>query len=299
MLQNPAAPSPVFESDVLDEHVSALQGDRPMAMFGLKALNDILGGVHPGLNYAIGTAPGKGKTTLALQEADKLAADGHPVVYVSAELPAHKLLEKSLARLSRGELALSEVSDAAAEGHPGHEVFASALDEYRGRIAPNICITGALNIVELSSLVGLMARERGEVPIVFVDYLQLLACGVTPDQQFIDERLAITACVKGLREISNLYGSPVIALSSTTRKSYESGKSNRPNLGMFGGSSAVEYGFDSVLYLADDDDKPEWPFDSPAAGTPLKLIALKNRYGTLGEARLDFNGAHATFFDRG
>ena len=33
-------------------------------------------------------------------------------------------------------------------------------------------------------------------------------------------------------------------------------------------------------------------------GTPLKLIALKNRYGTLGEARLDFDGAHATFLDR-
>lgn len=56
--------------------------------------------------------------------------------------------------------------------------------------------------MELSNLVGLVTRERGEVPIVFIDYLQLLACGVTADQQFIDERLAITACVKGLREIS-------------------------------------------------------------------------------------------------
>ena len=35
------------------------------------------------------------------------------------------------------------------------------------------------------------------------------------------------------------------------------------------------------------------------SGTPLKLVALKNRYGTLGEARLDFDGAHATFLDRG
>lgn len=270
-----------------------------MAMFGLKALNAILGGVHPGLNYAIGTGPGKGKTTLALQEADKLAGDGHPVIYVSTELPAHKLLEKSLARLSNNELALSEVAAAAEENHPKHKAFETALDIYRDRIAPNLCITGPLNAVELSNLVGVLARDRRQVPIVFVDYLQLLACGTTAEQQFIDERLAITACVKGLREISNLHGSPVIALSSTTRESYKSGKSARPNLGMFGGSSAVEYGFDSVLYLADDDDKPEWPYESPATGTPLKLIALKNRYGTLGEARLDFDGSHATFSDRG
>mgnify|MGYP004499262729 CR=1 FL=1 len=292
-------PNPlVFESDMLDERVNALQGDRPIAFFGLKALNDILGGVYPGLNYAIGTGPGKGKTTLALQEADKLAADGHPVIYVSTELPAHKLLEKSLARLSDNGLALSEVSNAAAADHPKHEVFEAALNAYRDRIAPNLCITGPLNTVELSNLVGLMARERNEAPIVFADYLQLLACGTTAGQQFIDERLAITACVKGLREISNLYGSPVIALSSTTRKSYESGKSNKPNLGMFGGSSTVEYSFDSVLFLADDDGKPDHAFEPPAVGTPLKLIALKNRYGTLGEARLDFDGAHATFLDR-
>ena len=228
-------PNPlIFESDVLDEHVNALQGDRPIALFGLKALNGILGGVYPGQAYAIGAGPGSGKTTLASQEADKLAADGHPVVYVSSELPAHKLLEKSLARLSDNGLALSEVSNAATVDHPKHEVFEAALNAYRDCIAPNLCITGPLNTVELSNLVGLMARERNEAPIVFVDYLQLLACGVTAGQQFLDERLAITACVKGLREISNLYGSPVIALSSTTRRSYESGKSSRPNLGMFG-----------------------------------------------------------------
>lgn len=298
-MQRPNANTLAFESDMLDEHIQALRGDKPIAAFGLDALNGILGGVYPGLNYAIGTAPGKGKTTLALQEADKLAADGHPVVYVSAELPAHKLIEKSLARLSGGEFALSEVSDCAAEDHPKHSAFEAVLGKYRAQVAPNLCITGPLNTVELSNLVGLVTRERSEVPIVFVDYLQLLACGTTADQQFIDERLAITACVKGLREISNLYGSPVIALSSTTRKSYDSGKSPKPNLGMFGGSSAVEYGFDSVLYLADDDAKPDYPFEPPASGTPLKLIALKNRYGTLGETRLDFDGAHATFHDRG
>ena len=298
-MQCPNANPLAFESDVLDEHIHALLGDKPIAAFGLDALNDILGGVYPGLNYAIGTAPGKGKTTLALQEADKLASDGHPVVYVSAELPAHKLLEKSLARLSGGGLTLSEVSDAADEGHPKHAAFESALAEYRRCIAPNLCISGPLSIVELANLVGSIARERGETPMVFVDYLQLLACGTTADQQFIDERLAITACVKGLREISNVYGSPIIALSSTTRESYKSGKPAKPSLGMFGGSSTVEYSFDSVLYLADDDDSGDFSFAPLAGGTPLKLIALKNRYGTLGEARLGFDGAHATFRDRG
>ena len=58
-MQCPTSNLLVFESDKLDEHLSALEGDQPVAHFGLKALNDVLGGVYPGLNYAIGTAPGK------------------------------------------------------------------------------------------------------------------------------------------------------------------------------------------------------------------------------------------------
>lgn len=226
--------------------------------------------------------PRQGQDDTALQEADKLAADGHPVIYVSAELPAHKLIEKSLARLSDGKVALSEVSSCATQNHPKHTTFEAALDKYRTQIAPNLCITGPLNTVELSNLVGLVTRERGEVPIVFIDYLQLLACGVTADQQFIDERLAITACVKGLREISNLYGSPVIALSSTTRKSYDSGKSARPNLAMFVvpplSSTALTRCSTSPMTMT----SPSGPYESPATGTPLKLVALKNRYGHAG-----------------
>ena len=60
-MQRPNANPLVFELDVLDEHVHALQEDKPIATFGLDALNSILGGVYPGLNYAIGTAPGRAR----------------------------------------------------------------------------------------------------------------------------------------------------------------------------------------------------------------------------------------------
>lgn len=44
-MQRPNANPLVFELDVLDEHVHALQEDKPIATFGLDALNSILGGV--------------------------------------------------------------------------------------------------------------------------------------------------------------------------------------------------------------------------------------------------------------
>lgn len=287
--------SPIFEAEVLNEHVNAIAGDKPIAAFDLKALNNILGGVFPGQNYAICTRPSVGKTTLALQEADKLARDGHTVIFVSAELPQHKLLAKSLTRLSEGELTLSTVADAASPEHQKHNHFKHALEKYREEIAPNLCITGPLTVTDLGCLAGSCIRERGQVPILFIDYLQLLACG-SAAEPFMDERLAIASCVKGLRDISNCYGCPIIALSSITRTAYSTKK---PDLSMFGGSSAIEYGFDAALHLTEDDEKTEFPFDFPGDKEKrLKLVALKNRYGTLSTAKLEFDGASATFRDR-
>lgn len=290
-----AVATPVFEVDVLDDRVNALAGDKPIATFGLDALNDIFGGLFPGQNYAICTRPSVGKTTLALQEADKLAGDGHSVIFVSAELPQHKLLAKSLARLSRGELTLSMVADAADPEHPKHDCFKAAIEEYREKIAPNICITGPITVTDLGCIAASCIHERGQVPILFVDYLQLLACG-SASEPFMDERLAIASCVKGLRDISNCYGSPIIALSSITRAAYGTKK---PDLSMFGGSSAIEYGFDAAIYLTEDDEKAESRFGfSGDEAKRLQLIVLKNRYGSLGTTKLSFDGAHATFSDR-
>lgn len=277
---------------MLDGHIRTLAEDKPFATFGLDALNDILGGIYPGLNYAIGALPGSGKTTLLLQEADKLASDGHAVIFVSAELPEHKLIAKSLARLSGGGLAVSEVADAASPEHPKHEAFEQALERYRIAVAPNLCITGATNVANLGCLVGSCIHERRQTPIVFIDYLQILAAGPSIEAS-VDERVAIATCVKELRDISNCYGCPIFVLSTITRTAYGSKK---PNLGVFGGSASVEYGFDAALYLVADDEKAKYPFNLDE-GQRLKLVVLKNRYGSLSTAKLLFDGAHATFAD--
>lgn len=281
---------PVFETDVLDEHIRILSQDKPIATFGLKGLNKLLGGIYPGQNYAIGAHPGCGKTTLILQEADKLASDGHTVIFVSAELPHHKLLAKSISRLSEGKLALVEVADAAAAEHPKHETFEVALSEYRNNIAPNLCITGSLSVTDLGCLVSSCIHKRKQIPIVFIDYLQLFAAGSTTEP-FVDERLAIAACVRGLRDISTCYNTPIIVLSTVTRSAYASKK---PGLEAFGGTASIEYGFDAGLFLTEANI--EMPFES-WGDRALRLTATKNRYGSLDSAIFSFDGAHATFRD--
>lgn len=284
--------TPVFEADVLDEHVRELAGDVPVATFGLEALNDLIGGVFPGRMTALGATPGAGKTTFMQQLAEDLAAQGLPVIFVSAELPAPKLLAKSLARLSGGRLAVGDVAAAADPGDAKHGAFSEALDRYRDRVASNLCIMTEFNLASVTRAVGACSDERGKAPVLFIDYLQLVATsGADP---FVDERLAIAACVKGLRDLSNCCHVPIFAISTITRGDY--GKKSH-NLSVFGGTASIEYSFDTALLLTDD-PTADVSQNEMYGDRPMLLTALKNRYGSLGEAHLSFDCAYATFRER-
>lgn len=284
-----ALATPVFEADVLDEHVRDLAGDLPIAAFTLRSLNGLLGGVFPGRMTTLGATPGAGKTTLMQMMAEDLATQGLPVIFVSTELPAPKLLAKSLARLSNGRLEVGDVAAAADPGSEKHGVFADALELYRERVAPNLCIMTEYNLASITRAIGSCADERGKTPVLFVDYLQLAATsGADP---FVDERLAIAACVKGLRDLSNCCRAPIFAISTITRSDY--GKKS-PNLSIFGGTAAIEYSFDSALLLTEDPN-PGPSRNARFGDRPMLLTALKNRYGSLGDATLGFDCAHATF----
>lgn len=272
----------IFEDAVLDEHLKAISEDRAIAHFRLKPLDALLGGVYPGRMVGIGATPGCGKTSLMVQAADELAMSGQVIIFVSGELPKHKIVAKSLVRFSGG-LTLSEVPGAA-DNPTVMQRLADAALAYRDAVAPNLCIIESCSVADLGRLAAECTAQRGMPPVIFIDYLQLLATS-GPDP-FADERLAIAAYVKQLRDLANTYMSPIFLISTITRSAY--GK-KKPDLSVFGGSAVIEYGLDAALFLsADDDDAPEWK-------VPVTLTALKNRYGSLGCVSLYFDAPHATF----
>lgn len=273
----------VFEDTKLDEHICTITQDKPIAHFQLTPLDALLGGIYPGQMIGIGATPGCGKTSLMIQAADELAQQGQVVIFVSAELPQHKLVTKSLVRFSNGSISLSDVplasDDAIIAGH-----LNKAAHAYRETVAPNLCITGSCTVADLGRLVAECISQRNLTPIIFIDYLQLLATS-GPDP-FIDERLAIASYVKQLRDLSNTYMTPVFLISTITRSAYTRKK---PDLSAFGGSAVIEYSLDAALFLSADDEH------ASARGVPVTLSALKNRYGTQGCVPLLFDAAHAMF----
>ena len=273
----------VFEDAKLDEHICTITQDKPIAHFLLTPLDSLLGGIYPGQMIGIGATPGCGKTSLMIQAADELAQQGQAVIFVSAELPQHKLVAKSLVRFSNGSISLSDVPFASDDAIVA-ECLNKAAYIYRETVAPNLCITGSCTVADLGRLVAECVSQRELTPVIFIDYLQLLATS-GPDP-FIDERLAIAAYVKQLRDLANTYMTPIFLISTITRSAYTKKK---PDLSAFGGSAVIEYSLDAALFLSADDKHQS------ARGVPVTLSALKNRYGTQGCVSLLFDAAHATF----
>lgn len=283
----------IFEDQLLGSHAEQIRSNSPMARFSsLPCLNRLLGGVYPGLLTVIGAQPACGKTTLLVQMADDLARQGMPSIVVSAELPGFRVVEKSLVRCSSGAFSLSDVTKVAKSDEDG--AFAAATEEYALSIAPNESIIDSpLTIPDLARVVGDCVHLRGRVPAVFVDYLQLIATsGVDASG---DERIAILNCVRALGDLARTYAAPLYLLSSIARTSYDK---LDVGLDVFGGSQGIEYGIDNALYLTvEGDTKAERQANLELALRPVRLRALKVRYGRVGSASLRFDAAHATFWE--
>lgn len=282
----------VFESALLDQHAEQIRSNEPLARFRtLPCLNRLIGGVYAGLLTVIGAQPSCGKTTLMGQMSDDLAAQGSPVIVVSSELPAFRIVEKSLVRYGRGAFSLSEVTAAANDPHGSGE-FGRAKDRYAREVAPNLCVIDApVTIPELGRVVGDCCHLRGRAPVLFLDYLQLIA--TTGLEAAGDERIAISNCVRTLGNLAKSYGTPMFLLSSISRTNYD-----RADVGLdvFGGSQSIEYSIDNAIYLAiDGKTKVERQGNRELAVRPVLLKALKVRFGSVETASLSFDAQHAVF----
>lgn len=245
--------------DVTDVALEISTGgaDRERIPTGLANLDAIMGGGLPmGALVTIGAVSSTGKTTLCLQVADHIAASGRPVLFVTVEQGRHELVAKSVSRIMRKlptrnggwyTASSADIRSAAAReswGEPMVQAFSTACAEYARTIAPNLRILEIdrqPSTADIRKAVECMAAQRGTAPIVFVDYLQLLA----PGNDRMTERQAVDRNVMDLRHIARDNATCVVVISSLNRASYSEGV----NLEAFKESGAIEYGSDVLLGL--------------------------------------------------
>lgn len=283
------APQEVRQQPTLEDEFLAYLGRRGGAAVmstGIAGLDKALdGGLHAGLTV-LGAVSSMGKTSLMLQMADTLASAGRNVLFITIEMSRMELIAKSAVRGTR------ERARPLLDGKLPEEKVRGLISAYRqktgGRVElwePDAPLTPALLDEKVSAFC-----EQHESPVLFLDYLQLVA----PARAGMTEKQTADAAVAMLKQLARRYDMPVIAASSLNREAYRPG-SAEPGLSAFKESGSVEYSADLLLVLKYRTDADR---ENKTAPRHLALTILKNRFGATGESvLLDYEPEKELFRD--
>ena len=283
------APQGVQQQPTLEDEFLAYLGRRGGAAVmstGIAGLDKALdGGLHAGLTV-LGAVSSMGKTSLMLQMADTLAAAGRNVLFITIEMSRMELIAKSAVRGTK------ERARPLLDGKLPEEKVRGLISAYRqktgGRVElwePDAPLTPAFLDEKVSAFC-----EQHESPVLFLDYLQLVA----PARTGMTEKQTADAAVAILKQLARQYDMPVVAASSLNREAYRPG-SAEPGLSAFKESGSVEYSADLLLVLKYRTDADKEIKTGPRH---LVLTILKNRFGATGESiPLDYEPEKELFRD--
>lgn len=274
----------------------------PVYSTGFKQLDDLLdGGLYEGL-HIVGAISSLGKSALVMQIADQLAQQGRDVLYFTLEMSRSRLMCRSISRhtaqyaidsglgiqnaksargISDGKRYVG-YTDPFGVVHRGYDdkeqlVIKEAFEAY-SRYANHMFIHeghGDLGVKDVEEAVKRHISVMGVVPVVVIDYLQILAAN---DPRATDKQNT-DYTVNELARLVRDYRVPVIAVSSFNRGSYN----EKVSMTAFKESGLIEYGADVLIGLQFE-GAGEKGFDVDKAKNPpnneprrIELKILKNR----------------------
>lgn len=266
---------------------------------GFRHLNEVLNGLTEGV-FILAGPPSLGKTTLAKQVADHVAAGEQvPVLFYSFEQSAAELRIKSLARHA------SVNSRTIMKGRSCNADWAKveeAAREYLEGPGPYLTIVeaGATDTVPMIRTAALMAKYRagGDKPVLLVlDYLQIIP--TPPDVRTDNAKTAVDWNLSELRRLSRELKSPVLVVSSLNRAAYKD-DDKEPTMVAMKESGGIEYTADGVVALWRNNNETKRLTDEFKRKTVrVEALVLKNRNGETAKVKLDFTPEWALFTEVG
>jgi len=265
-----------FNKNTSKTHLNALLSDFSNKLDNLsiktnyEALDTLFNGVSKGV-ITLGAISSLGKTTLFLQLADQLASNNDKdILYFSLEQSGKELVSKSLSRLTYLNARKSDIPTTNAKY--SSSILSTKIDDkgtykevYKGEyknyspeqeillfkaINQYETLTNRLFIIEPKNSVSLSIDDieatikehietTGNTPIVFIDYLQIIA---SQDKKLSDKQV-VDINISNLRRICSVYNLLVFSLSSVGRGNYYS----PIDMNSYKESGAIEYGSDILL----------------------------------------------------
>lgn len=276
---------------------------------GLRALDRLLGGLHPSDLVILAGRPSMGKTALATNIAFNAArayrtetndkggeevVEGAKVGFFSLEMSNDQLVNRILSEQARVP------SQKIRQGQLGGADFDRYLEEAARLESLPLYINEApaLSMGALRTEARRLKRQHG-LGLIVVDYLQLLVgSGRGASENRVQE---VSEISRGLKTLAKELHVPVLALSQLSRK-VEERTDKHPLLSDLRESGTIEQDADVVMfvyreeYYMERSDKKGTPEHIEAMGKAEVIIA-KQRHGPTGTAHLLFDGAFTRFGD--
>ncbi len=261
---------------------------------GFSELDKMTTGFHDGELVIVAARPGVGKTSFALNVAQFVGLHTDKTVAMfSLEMSGEQLVQRMLA--SEGLIDSQHLRT----GQLNEEEWRKLIVASGSLANTSIYIddTPGIKMSEIRAKSRRLAKEKGNLGLIVVDYLQLIEGPHSESRQ-----QEVSAISRQLKKLAKELHVPVIALSQLSR-SVEQRQDKRPVLSDIRESGSIEQDADIVSFLYRDDyyrdDSDEE--NSNAEVTPeedngeIEVIIEKNRSGSRGTVKLMFSKPYNRF----
>lgn len=241
---------------------------------GILDLDNKLCGLHNQELTIIGARPGVGKTTLALQIAQKIANNDRNVLFISLEMSEIQLIQKMIAK--EGNINSYKMRMGTLEDKDFETITKVATNLSQMKFNIN---TKIRNIQQIE-LKCRKLKNQGKLDLVIIDYIQLLKS----NEKFNIREQEVADISRRLKLLSLELDIPIIALCQLNRNA----STGEPTLADLRESGSLEQDADNIWFL----------YQGNQQNTNLITINVaKQRAGETGSVKVKFNKNTSQFIN--
>lgn len=269
---------------------------------GYRELDKITAGLHPDELVILAARPGVGKTAFALNIAQNIGTKtDNTIALFSLEMGAEQLVNRMLC--AEGSIESNHLRT----GQLNNEEWNNLIVAMGSLSQASIYIddTPGVRMAEIRAKCRRLAKEKGNLGLIVIDYLQLIEGSGQENRQ-----QEVSAISRQLKKLAKELHVPVIALSQLSR-GVEQRQDKRPVLSDIRESGSIEQDADIVAFLYRDDYYRDSDEDGTSGGQDytqsqpqedenqdvgeVEVIIEKNRSGARGTVKLLFIKSYNKF----
>ena len=249
---------------------------------GFTQLDELMGGLHPNEMIVIAGRPGTGKTSIALNIAERALFGANPVptLIFSLEMLAEQLHQRIIA--SRARIDQHALSRGMRKKESIADINATAKELKNAPLW--IDDTAGISILEMRAKARRLNQQLGgKLGLVVVDYLQLLR-GSDPN---LPREQEVAEISRGMKAMSKELRAPVIVLAQLNRDSEK--ETRAPRASDLRESGSIEQDADAILLLSRQRKSASDDETTSNSQWLIRAELAKQRNGPTGVATLLFN----------